>query len=51
MAQHYKQIIINMTCEDDLQEVDLQILKEKIEECIGINADPEKIKDVHVRVN
>ena len=51
MAQHYKQIIINMTCEDDLQEVDLQILKEKIEECIAINADPKKIKEVHVRVN
>ena len=25
--------------------------KEKIEECININADPEKVKEVHVRVN
>ena len=51
MAEHYKQIIINMACEDDLPEVELQILKEKIEECININVDPEKVKEVHVRVN
>ncbi len=51
MAQHYKQIIVNMAVEDDLKEVELQILKEKIEECININADPDKVKEVHVRVN
>ena len=51
MAEHYKQIIINMACEDDLPEVELQILKEKIEECININVDPDKVKEVHVRVN
>ena len=48
---HYKQIVINLACEDDLQEVDLQILKEKVEECLNINADPEKIKEIRVRVN
>ena len=48
---HYKQIEINLACEDDLQEVDLQILKEKIEECVNINVDPEKVKEVRVRVN
>ena len=48
---HYKQIIINMACEDDLDEADLQILKAKIEECININVDPEKVSEVHVRVN
>lgn len=51
MSQHYKQIVINLTCDDDLPEVDLQILKEKIEECININVDPEKITEVHIRVN
>ena len=51
MSQHYKQIVINLTCDDDLPEVDLQILKEKIEECININVDPEKIPEVHIRVN
>ena len=51
MLQHYKQIVINLTCDDDLPEVDLQILKEKIEECININVDPEKITEVHIRVN
>ena len=51
MAQHYKQIVINLTCDDELPEVELQILKEKIEECFNINADPKKIKEVHVRVN
>ena len=51
MAQHYKQIVINLTCDDELPEVELQILKEKIEECVNINADPKKIKEVHVRVN
>ena len=40
-----------MTCDDDLPEVELQILKEKIEECININTDPDKVKEVHVRVN
>ena len=48
---HYKQIIINMACEDDLDEADLQILKAKIEECVNINVDPEKVSEVHVRVN
>ena len=48
---HYKQIIINMACEDDLDEADLQILKAKIEECINITVDPEKVSEVHVRVN
>ena len=51
MAQHYKQIIVNMAVEDDLKEVELQILKEKIEECININVDPDKVKEVRVRVN
>ena len=51
MGEHYKQIVINMVCSDDLPEVELQILKEKIEECININVDPEKVKEVHVRVN
>ena len=37
MAQHYKQIVINLTCDDELPEVELQILKEKIEECINID--------------
>ena len=50
-AEHPHRDEVEMTCDDDLQEVDLQILKEKIEECIGINADPKKIKEVHVRVN
>lgn len=51
MAEHYKQIIINMACVDDLPEVELQILKEKIEECVNINVDPETVKEVRVRVN
>lgn len=49
--QHYKQIIINMACEDNMNETDLVLLKEKIEQCININADPKKVKEVHVRVN
>lgn len=49
--QHYKQIIVDLACADDLPEVDLQILKEKIEECININVDPEKVTEVHIRVN
>ena len=48
---HYQQIILNMSVEDELKEADLQILKEKIEECISINADPNKVKEVHVRLN
>ena len=40
-----------MAVEDDLKEVELQILKEKIEEYININVDPDKMKEVHVRVN
>ena len=48
---HYKQIIINMSCDDNLNEADLQILKAKIEECININVDPDKVKEVHVRLN
>ena len=51
VLSHYKQIVINLACEDDLQEVDLQILKEKVEECLNINADPEKITEIRVRVN
>ena len=51
MMQHYKQIIINMSCTDDINETDLQFLKEKIEQCININVDPKVVKEVHVRVN
>lgn len=51
VLSHYKQIVINLACDDNLQEVDLQILKEKVEECLNINADPEKITEIRVRVN
>ena len=49
--EHYKQIIINMTVEDDTNEADLEILKQHIEKCIEMYADPKKIYDVKVRVN
>ena len=48
---HYKQIVVNMFCDDSIEEADLQILKEKIEDCVLINSNPEVIKDVRVRVN
>ena len=50
-AEHLHRDEVEMTCDDELPEVELQILKEKIEECININTDPDKVKEVHVRVN
>ena len=49
--EHYKQIIINMTVDDDTNEADLEILKQHIEKCIEMYADPKKIHEVKVRVN
>ncbi len=48
---HYQQILINMEIEDNMSEADLDILKQHIEKCIEVNADPEKIHKVRVSVN
>ena len=48
---HYQQIIVNMVIEDTMTAADLEILKQKIEECVEINADPEMVHEVKVRVN
>ncbi|MBR4513792.1 MAG: hypothetical protein IKO61_02765 [Lachnospiraceae bacterium] len=48
---HYQQIIVNMVVDNSISEADLEILKQHIEKCIEVHADPEKIHEVKVRVN
>ena len=48
---HYQQIIVNMVVDNSISEADLEILKQHIEKCIEVHADPEKVLEVKVRVN
>ena len=48
---HYQQIIVNMVVDNSISEADLEILKQHIEKCMEVHADPEKIHEVKVRVN
>lgn len=48
---HYRQIIVNISVEDDAPETVIEELREHIEECLSDKTGNNGIKEIEVKVN
>lgn len=48
---HYRQILVNISVEDNASEKVMEIIKDKIEECVKDEIGKNNIKNIEVKVN
>ena len=48
---HYRQILVNLFVEDDMDEQKLEDMAKQIKACVGQNAGGDEVHEIEVKVN